>query len=109
MNQFSQTTRSCVEQCLRCHETCLGAAMTECLETGGDHIRPQHFRLIMDCAAICQLAADLMAHKSQFHRQACALCAEICEVCARDCEGLPSMEECTAICRSCAAACRQMA
>jgi hypothetical protein len=109
MNRLSETTRRCIDECQRCHAICLGTAMTECLETGGEHVRPQHFRLILDCAAICQLAADLMAHKSQFHRQTCALCAEICEACARDCEGMASMEECAAACRDCAASCRQMA
>jgi hypothetical protein len=108
MNQFSQETLHGIEQCLNCHAICLAAAMTECLEMGGDHVRPQHFRLMMDCVAICQLAADLMTHKSQFHRQTCALCAEICEVCARDCEALTGMEECVAACRSCAQACRAL-
>jgi len=63
---------------------------------------------MMDCVAVCQLAADLMVHKSLFHRQTCALCAEVCEVCARDCEKLMGMEECVAACRSCAEACRAM-
>jgi hypothetical protein len=82
--------------------------MTECLEMGGDHVKPQHFRLMMDCVSACQFAADLMAHKSQFHRQGCALCAEICESCARDCEQMAGMEACVAACRSCAQSCRAM-
>ena len=108
MNQFSQMARECIEQCLRCHAICLATAMTECLETGGDHVRPQHFRLMMDCAAACEFAADLMAHKSQFHRQSCALCAEICETCANDCAGMSGMEACVAACRACAQSCRAM-
>ncbi|HXJ03080.1 MAG TPA: four-helix bundle copper-binding protein, partial [Micropepsaceae bacterium] len=86
MNQFSVETGQCIEDALRCHAVCLATAMTECLEMGGDHVRPQHYRLMMDCAAICQLAADLMLHKSQFHSRACGLCADICEACAKDCE-----------------------
>jgi hypothetical protein len=108
MNQFSEMTRHAIEEALRCHATCLATAMTECLEMGGDHVRPQHFRLMMDCVAACEFAGDLMAHKSQFHRQACGLCAEICETCARDCERMSGMEACVAACRSCAAACRAM-
>jgi hypothetical protein len=71
-------------------------------------VRPQHFRLMMDCAAICALAADFMAHKSQFHRETCALCAEICEACAADCAGMSGMEACVAACRGCAKSCRAM-
>jgi len=108
MNQFSEQTRDCIEQCLRCHAICLATAMTECLERGGEHVKPQHFRLMMDCALVCQTAADLMAHKSQFHRSTCAFCAEVCEACARDCETLAGMEACVATCRSCAQSCRAM-
>jgi len=108
MNQFSQEVRDCIEQCLRCHAVCLATAMTECLEMGGNHLRPQHFRLMIDCVAVCQTAADLMAHKSQFHRQMCALCAQVCEACARSCDALSGMEECATACRSCAAACHAM-
>jgi hypothetical protein len=75
MNQFSSETRHCIEEAWRCRALCLATAMTECLERGGEHVRPQHFRLLMDCVSACQFAADLMAHKSQFHREACALCA----------------------------------
>jgi hypothetical protein len=108
MNQLSDQTRHCIEEAQRCHSVCLATAMTECLEKGGEHVKPQHFRLMMDCASICQLAADLMAHKSQFHRQTCALCAEICEDCARDCAGMSGMEDCVAACRACAQSCRAM-
>ncbi|HEY4266342.1 MAG TPA: four-helix bundle copper-binding protein [Micropepsaceae bacterium] len=108
MNQLSAETRHGIEEALRCHGVCLATAMTHCLEMGGEHVKPQHFRLMMDCAAMCQLAADLMAHKSQFHRQSCAFCADICEVCARDCEHMEGMEDCAAACRSCAQSCRAM-
>jgi hypothetical protein len=109
MHAFSRQKQACIEACLACHKTCLGMAMTHCLDEGGEHIRPQHFRLMIDCAAICATAADLIMHKSQFHRQMCALCAEICETCAADCERLDGMEECVTACRSCAAQCRAMA
>jgi hypothetical protein len=109
MNQFSVETRNSMEEALRCHAVCLATGMTQCLETGGDHVKPQHFRLMIDCAAACQFAADMMAHKSQFHRQSCLLCAEICETCAKDCEGMTGMEACVAACRACAQSCRTMA
>lgn len=109
MNQFSREVRDCIEQCLRCHAVCLATAMTECLETEGEHVRAQHIRLMLDCVAICQAAADFMSHKSQFHRDLCAICARVCEACADNCEAMHGMEECMAACRACAAACRAMA
>lgn len=109
MHAFSNETEACIDACLACHKTCLGMAMTHCLETGGEHVEPQHFRLMIDCAAICATAADFMSHKSQFHKQLCALCAEVCETCAADCERLTGMEECVKACRACAEHCRAMA
>src|SRR5206468_10759424 len=44
----------CIETCLSCYRTCLGTAMNLCLETGGKHVEPAHFRLMMACAEICR-------------------------------------------------------
>lgn len=108
MNQLSRETRACIEACLLCHGICYSTAMIHCLEMGGDHTRPQHFRLMLECAIVCRTAADLMAQKSQFHHQMCRLCAEICDACAVDCEALAGMEDCARACRACAEACRLM-
>lgn len=83
--------------------------MTHCLEAGGDHTAPQHFRLMVDCAAICATTADFMLHKSQFQHQLCALCAEACIACAEDCARVGGMEACVAACRACAEHCAAMA
>ena len=109
MHAFSQQEKDCVEAALNCHKTCLGMAMTHCLDEGGEHVAPQHFRLMIDCAAICATTADFIMHKSQFHRHLCALCAEVCNACAADCMKLDGMEECVEACRRCAQACRAMA
>ncbi|HWD27548.1 MAG TPA: four-helix bundle copper-binding protein [Rhizomicrobium sp.] len=109
MHAFSRDVSDCIDTCLDCHKTCLGMAMTHCLETGGGHVAPQHFRLMIDCAAICATAADFMLHKSQFHHQLCGLCAEVCTACADDCARLGGMEDCVAACRRCAEHCRKMA
>ena len=109
MHAFSRDVAECIDTCLDCHKTCLGTAMTHCLETGGEHVAPQHFRMMIDCAAICATAADFMLHKSQFHHQLCGLCAEVCAACADDCERLGGMEDCVAACRRCAEHCRKMA
>lgn len=109
MSAYSGQVEDCIRHLLDCHRMCLGTAMTHCLEMGGDHTRPQHLRLMLDCAAICQATADALMRKSQFHTQLCGLCADICETCARDCEVLGGMEDCVTQCRKCAEACRTAA
>ena len=109
MHALSRTVEDCIDNCLACHKTCLGVAMTHCLETGGEHVAPQHFRMMVDCAAICATTADFMLHKSQFHHDLCSVCATVCEACARDCEGMAGMEDCAKACRTCAESCRAMA
>lgn len=109
MNQLSQQADAALEVLAQCHTNCRAMALVHCLETGGEHARPQHLRLMIDCAEICAVTADLIAHKSQFHTQACALCVEVCETCAEDCDKLGQMEECAAACSDCAKLCREMA
>ena len=109
LHAFSRETLACIYACLACHKICLATAMTHCLEMGGEHIEPQHFRRMMDCASICATAADFMSHKSQFHKELCGLCASVCEVCAEDCDKLAGMEDCARACRECAHHCRMMA
>lgn len=99
---------SCIKDCLDCHRICLSMAMNHCLESGGKHVEPQHFRSMMACAEICATAARLMMMSSPLHVSTCRACAEICEACAVSCEGLDGMEDCVKACRQCAASCRQM-
>jgi hypothetical protein len=109
MNQMSEGMQKCIDACLDCYKACLGSAMHHCLEAGGEHTRPAHFRLLMACAEICQTAARFMLIVSEHHRHVCRECAEICEQCASDCERLDGMDDCVAACRRCAESCRQMA
>ncbi len=48
MQAFSRQEEAAVDAMLACHKTCLGMALTHCLNEGGDHVRPQHFRLMLD-------------------------------------------------------------
>jgi hypothetical protein len=108
MNQLSQQARDGIEALQHCHAICHAMAMTHCLEMGGEHARPQHLRLMLDCAGICAFTADALGRKSQFHTRLTALCAEVCETCAADCEALGGMEKCVAACRDCARICREL-
>ena len=106
---LNQTMRKCIEDCLKCYQTCREMAMNHCLETGGRHVEPHHFRLMINCADICQTAADFMLSNSDMHAKVCAACAEVCEACARSCQDVGDMDECVRACRQCAESCWQMA
>lgn len=83
--------------------------MTHCLEAGGKHTEPKHFRLLMACAEICRTSGHFMLLNTPHHKHICRECAEICTECARDCERVGEMEECVKACLQCAASCRKMA
>src|SRR4051794_36348111 len=105
----SEEMTRCIESCLSCYKTCLGTAMNHCLEAGGKHVEPAHFRLMMACAEMCRTSAHFMLVNTPHHRHTCRECAEICSECAEDCERVGGMDECVAMCRSCAQSCRAMA
>lgn len=60
MHQVSSEMRACIDACLHCYSTCLGTAMSHCLEAGGKHTEPWHFRLMMACAEICRTSVHFM-------------------------------------------------
>lgn len=84
--------------------------MMHCLEEGGSHVEPKHFRLMMACAQSCLHAANLMLMGSPYHAAACAACEDICRKCAESCDALggAEMQECADICETCAAMCKEM-
>jgi hypothetical protein len=108
MNQLSRQTWAAIEALQQCHALSHCMAMTHCLEMGGEHARPQHLRLMLDCAGLCAFTADALGRKSQFHTRFTALCAEVCETCAEDCAALGGMEDCVEACRDCARLCREI-
>lgn len=111
MNYLSQAVKAmqaCIKACCHCHKTCLETAMNHCQEAGGNYVEANHFRLMLNCAEICQISVNFQLSNSLFHRQVCTVCAEICETCARDCEKIGGMEDCVAACKACAESCRQM-
>ena len=101
--------KQCIDNCLDCYRTCRETAMYHCLEAGGDHVEPRHFRLMINCADICATSADFMLSNSDLHARICAACAEGCEACAKSCEEIGDMDECVRACRACAESCRRMA
>jgi hypothetical protein len=109
MTERHDEMRIAIHACMGCYQTCLGAAMTHCLEKGGEHAAPAHLRLMLACAEACRTAGHLMLLDDPHHARFCAECAAICEDCARDCERLGGMQPVVEACRHCAAQCRKMA
>ena len=109
MQNISKEMQSCIDACLTCYQSCLGMAMTHCLEKGGKHTEPKHFRLMLACAEMCRTSAHFMLINTPHHKHTCRVCAEICEECAKDCERVGDMGDCVKACRACAESCRKMA
>lgn len=101
--------QQCIDECLHCYRICTQTAMNQCLEMGGAHVEPTHFRLMRNCAEICRTAADFMLSSSPLHAQICGACAVVCDACAESCEQIGGMDECVHACRSCAQSCQKMA
>lgn len=97
-----------IDACIACHNMCYRMAMTFCLEKGGRHAAPAHFRLMLNCAEMCQTSAAFMLSDSPMHGRVCLICAEACEACARSCEEVGDMRDCVEECLSCAKSCRSM-
>lgn len=101
-------TESCIEACLRCHQICWQMATTHCLSLGGQHVEEKHLKLMLNCAELCQTAANFMLSESEHHQLLCGVCAEVCEACADSCEDVGDMDECVQACRRCAQECQSM-
>jgi len=99
----------CIEHCMHCHRVRLETAMNHCLDAGGRHVEPHHFRLMINCSDICRVAGDFMLTRSELHAKTCAVCADVCDACAQSCEEIGGMAACVRACRQCAESCRQMA
>ena len=108
-SKLSPESRHCIEQCTHCHQVCLQHAARHCLELGGEHVEPEHFRLMLACAEICRTTAAILSIGVPQHARVCAACAAICTACADSCTSMKDMEDCARACRDCAASCSDMA
>jgi hypothetical protein len=109
--KMDEAMQRCIDDCLNCASICT-ETMMHCLQMGGEHAEPEHIRLLIDCAEICQTSANFMLRHSNLHGQVCGVCAVVCERCAEDCARFTDdsvMQECAEVCRTCAESCREMA
>ena len=107
----NDTYHECIQACFACASECEACA-TACLGEEDVKAMVRCIQLDRDCAAICLLAAQLMARDSRFAAQFCRLCAEICQACGEECARHTHMEHCrrcAEACFRCAEECRRMA
>ena len=58
----------CIDNCTDCAAIC-EEAVQHCLEAGGEHARPGHVGLLLDCVAICRTSAGFMIRGSDLHSE----------------------------------------
>lgn len=93
LHEFPPDIAACIEHCRHCQSLCLGMATGHCLEPGSRHLRHEHLRIMLICARICGLVADVMSSGVPLHRQICAACADTCGACITSCRDFDDMEE----------------
>jgi len=108
-HSLSPEMEACIKTCQYCATTCLRTAANHCLEMGGAHVEPAHYRTMLDCAEICQTSANFMLRNSTLHNTVCRACAAVCEACAKSCETVGDMPDCVVACYNCAESCLRMA
>lgn len=99
---LSPEIQRCIEVCKQGHDIFLQTVLTHCLQVGGKHVEEAHFRLMINCAEICQTSANFMLRNSLVHEAVCVACAEVCDACTESCECIGDMDDCAQRCRRCA-------
>ena len=104
--------KKCVQLCEECHALCI-QTVGHCLDLGGRHAAPDHIRLLLDCAQICETTADYLIRRSSLHERMCGLCAEVCRQCADNCLQVAGddqmVKKCAEMCKTCTGSCERMA
>ena len=108
MQELSTEMRACADLCQICATTCFNEAMNHCLESGGKHTEPDHFRLMIACSEICNASAAILLTGISEHVFVCRACAQICRACAESCEKVGDMQDCVDACQVCGDSCEAM-
>jgi hypothetical protein len=103
--------KKCIQLCQDCHAVCI-RTVEHCLKLGGPHAAPDHIRLLLDCAEICETTAHYLLRGSSLHERICGVCADVCRDCAENCLQIAGedqiVKECADLCRRCADSCERM-
>lgn len=105
-----ETYAACIEACNACAIAC-NNCFAACLKEADVKMMARCIAIDADCAAICQLAAGVMARDGVHAKAVCALCADICKSCGDECakHKVAHCQACAKACHACASACLAMA
>ena len=108
--QMSTQMQKCIAMCNETHSMC-EQTMTYALRKGGHLAERDVVMMLMDCAEISRMCADMMMRQSGIASRMCRMCAEVCMSCAEMCSRIDdqTMKMCADACRRSAEMCLQMA
>jgi hypothetical protein len=95
----------CVRALRACHDICLRAATVDRLMISGLPVPANHIRSMLDCAEICQVAANFLVRDSDNYVRICYEAAVICRELASMSEKFDNNMNVVAACNACASAC----
>ena len=104
--------KSCCDACGECAQAC-DKAFHHSLEQASAG-KPAYARLaqtVADCAAFCNLSAQMIARGSTMMLLSCRACADACRRCAQECGVFDTdldIKICTEACQRCEESCRNM-
>lgn len=98
--QRTHGSENIISDCARvCNTT-----VAYCLEQGGNHVKAEHLKAMIDCVDVCTVTARLHERGSPLHQKAMELCAQACKTCEESCEEFgddETMKLCADTCRQC--------
>jgi hypothetical protein len=103
---MTKEMNECASACLDTHKAAL-QALKFCLHKGGKYGQTAQLLRLLDCAQICDTAAEFCIDDSAQCAAVANACAQVCEACARDSELFDDaeMRQFAEVSRYCAHAC----
>lgn len=102
----------CAEECSECARECSSCAKhCAMMIAQGKKEHAKTLATCLDCADICNVAANIVSRSGPFDDLICKACADACAKCGKACEGFPKdkhMARCARACRECEKECRNM-
>lgn len=98
----------CVIDCVNAHNLCL-QTINYCLGQGGDYVRPDRFKAIVDCAEACIISARSILRESSLKHNFLLLCIQACTKAIQACEkfsGDKQMQSCRDYVNKCLESCK---
>lgn len=100
-----QEAERCIDALQACYAVCMRSVSYGYVKESGP-LQEEHVRLMIDCAEMCQTAANFLIRESDHYLRICREAAEICKDLVSSCEGVDGMEGILSICDECVSACR---